>query len=45
MHKSGLEYLSQVKWAILETDRKIAIVSEEANGEVKGSQPDKKGQV
>lgn len=28
MHKSGLEHLKQVKWAILETDGKISIVPE-----------------
>jgi uncharacterized membrane protein YcaP (DUF421 family) len=29
MHKSGLYELSQVKWAVLETDGKISIVPEE----------------
>jgi uncharacterized membrane protein YcaP (DUF421 family) len=29
MHESGLERLEQVRWAILETDGKISIVSEE----------------
>ena len=33
MHKSGLEYLVQVKWAILETDGKISIVSTDSNSE------------
>jgi uncharacterized membrane protein YcaP (DUF421 family) len=45
MHKSGFEYLSQVKWAILETDGKISIVSEDANREAKGSRPDEKGPI
>lgn len=31
MHKSGLERLEQVKWAILESDGKIAIIPEEGN--------------
>lgn len=30
MHKTGLDRLEQVKWAILETDGKIAIVPEDA---------------
>lgn len=45
MHKSGLEYLSQVKWAILETDGKISIVPENSNDEAKGRKPDEKGPV
>lgn len=31
MHKSGLERLEQVKWAILESDGKIAVIPEEGN--------------
>jgi uncharacterized membrane protein YcaP (DUF421 family) len=42
MHKSGLEYLSQVKWAILETDGKISIVPEDSNSEAEGRRPDEK---
>lgn len=45
MHKSGLEHLAHVNWAILETDGKISIVPEDANGEVKGSRPDDKGPI
>lgn len=30
MHKSGLERLEQVRWAVLETDGKIAFIPEEA---------------
>jgi uncharacterized membrane protein YcaP (DUF421 family) len=38
MHKSGLEKLSQVKWAILETDGKFSIIpteDEQASGSAK----------
>ena len=45
MHKSGLEYLNEVRWAILETDGKIAIVPEHANGKAKGSRPEDKSLV
>lgn len=45
MHKSGLEHLKQVKWAILETDGKISIVPEESNQDAKGSRPDEKGPI
>lgn len=43
MHKSGLEYLTQVKWAILETDGKISIVPEDSNSESQGRKPEEKG--
>lgn len=43
MHKSGLEHLSQVKWAILETDGKISIVPEASDSQGKGRKPEKKG--
>ena len=45
MHKSGLEYLEQVKWAILETDGKISIVPEDTEKQGKGSRPDDKAPV
>lgn len=45
MHKSGLERLDQVKWAILETDGKIAIVPEDSETHAKGSRPDEKSPV
>jgi uncharacterized membrane protein YcaP (DUF421 family) len=38
MHKSGLERLSQVKWAILETDGKISII--DSGGKDKSDQHD-----
>lgn len=40
MHKSGLEELSQVKWAILETDGKISVVPEDSESEAKGQRAD-----
>lgn len=40
MHKSGLEYLAHVKWAILETDGKISIVPEDSESEAKGQRAD-----
>lgn len=43
MHKSGLEHLDQVKWAILETDGKISIVPEDSSKG--GSRPDDKAPV
>lgn len=43
MHnKSGLERLAQVKWAILETDRKISIVPADSENGTKDSKPDEK---
>lgn len=45
MHKSGLEQLSEVKWAILETDGNISIVPEHSNDESKGKKPEEKGPV
>lgn len=45
MHKSGLEELHEVKWAILETDGKISIVPEHAKTEAKGDQPEEKSPV
>lgn len=45
MHKSGLEHLAQVKWAILETDGKISIVPEDAKSEGKGRRPDDKSPI
>lgn len=45
MHKSGLEHLKQVKWAILETDGKISIVPKDTNSKAKGSSPEEKGPV
>lgn len=45
MHKSGLERLDQVKWAILETDGKISIVPEDSETHAKGSRPDEKGPI
>jgi uncharacterized membrane protein YcaP (DUF421 family) len=45
MHKSGLEHLAEVKWAILETDGKISIVPEHANKEARGRKPDEKGPI
>lgn len=45
IHKSGLEKLEQVKWAILETDGKISIVPENSESEAKGSKPDEKSPV
>lgn len=42
MHKSGLERLSQEKWAILETDGKISIVPYVSETQAKGDQPDEK---
>jgi uncharacterized membrane protein YcaP (DUF421 family) len=32
MHKAGLDDLGQVRWAILETDGKIAVIPSEARG-------------
>jgi len=32
MHKAGLDDLPQVRWAVLETDGKIAIVPEPPTG-------------
>jgi len=43
MHKSGLEHLAQVKWAILETDGKISIVPEDPNSKSTGRAPEEKG--
>ncbi|HSL43671.1 MAG TPA: YetF domain-containing protein [Anaerolineales bacterium] len=40
MHKTGLDRLEQVKWAILETDGKIAIVPEDAKDWSKRGKPD-----
>lgn len=45
IHKSGLEFLDEVKWAILETDGKISIVPEHDNSDVKSSRPEEKGTV
>lgn len=45
MHKSGLESLEQVKWAILETDGKISIVPEDSETHAKGSRPDEKSPI
>jgi uncharacterized membrane protein YcaP (DUF421 family) len=45
MHKSGLEHIGEVKWAILETDGKISVVPEHANSEAKGQKPDEKGPI
>lgn len=45
MHKSGLERLKQVKWAILETDGKISIIPEDSASEAKGSRPDENNPV
>lgn len=45
MHKSGLEHLTEVKWAILETDGKISVVPEDSKSEAKGSKPDEKGPI
>lgn len=45
MHKSGLERLSEVKWAILETDGKISIIPNESKAELKGKKPEEKGPV
>ncbi|HSL30460.1 MAG TPA: YetF domain-containing protein [Anaerolineales bacterium] len=45
MHKSGLERLEQVKWAILETDGKISIVPEDSETHAKGNRPDEKSPV
>ena len=45
MHKSGLERLDQVKWAILETDGKVSIVPEDSETHAKGSRPDEKSPI
>ena len=45
MHKSGLEELYEVKWAILETDGKISIVPEHAKTEAKGNQSEEKSPI
>ena len=45
MHKSGLERLDQVKWAILETDGKTSIVPEDSETHANGSRPDEKGPI
>lgn len=45
MHKSGLERLDQVKWAILETDGKISIVPADSETHAKGNRPDEKGPI
>lgn len=45
MHKSGLEHLAQVKWAILETDGKISIVPEDTESSGKGKKPDEQGPI
>ena len=45
MHKSGLESLEQVKWAILETDGKISIVPVDSETHAKGSRPDEKSPI
>jgi uncharacterized membrane protein YcaP (DUF421 family) len=33
MHKSGLEQLGQVKWAVLEDDGKISIIPEDTQNQ------------
>lgn len=37
MHKSGLDRLEQVRWAILESDGKIAIIPEDAGNQARVS--------
>lgn len=44
IHKAGLERIDQVKWAVLETDGKIAIIPFE-QGSSSGNQPDEGGAV
>jgi uncharacterized membrane protein YcaP (DUF421 family) len=41
MHESGLDRLEQVKWAILESDGKVAIVPKERDGNVTPQQQEK----
>jgi uncharacterized membrane protein YcaP (DUF421 family) len=38
MHKSGLDRLEQVRWAILESDGKIAIIPEDSGDQARGPQ-------
>lgn len=45
MHKTGLDRIEQVKWAILETDGKIAIVPENPEDWTKRGKPDKETAV
>jgi uncharacterized membrane protein YcaP (DUF421 family) len=41
MHKSGVEELHQVRWAILEVDGKIAIISESSEGNTGNSKDER----
>lgn len=43
MHKSGIESLSEIKWAILETDGKISIIP--LDEQKRGGRPDEKQAV